>query len=170
MDRSLAVLLVEDEALTRMVLSDMLDELGHRIAGEAGDIESASSYAMTAEDDLAILDINLHGRYVDPVADLIALRGKPFVFASGYGPEVLPSLLRRRPLLRKPVALDDLKLTIDRIFEPAERCPRGSARTASRLPSSLLIGLLGRRAALIARQSLDVRRVLLLDRRIRAAC
>lgn len=115
--RSLAVLLVEDEVLIRMTLSDMLEELGHRVIGEAGDIESASSYAMTAEYDLAILDINLHGRYVDPVANLIALRRKPFMFASGYGPEVLPSLLRARPLLRKPVSLDELRLTIDRVFE-----------------------------------------------------
>lgn len=117
MKRSLSVLLVEDEVLIRMALSHMLDELGHRVAGEAGDIESASSFAMTAEYDLAILDINLHGRHVDPVADLIALRGKPFIFASGYGAEVLPSLLRRHPLLRKPVALDELRLTIDRIFQ-----------------------------------------------------
>lgn len=117
MNRSLSVLLVEDEVLIRMALSHMLDELGHRVAGEAGDIESASSFAMTAEYDLAILDINLHGRYVDPVADLIALRGKPFMFASGYGAEVLPSLLRRHPLLRKPVALDELRLTINRIFQ-----------------------------------------------------
>lgn len=115
--RSLAVLLIEDEVLIRMTLADMLEELGHRVIGEAGDIESASSFSMTAEYDLAILDINLHGRYVDPVADLIALRGKPFLFASGYGPEVLPSLLRRRPLLRKPVSFDELKLTIDRLFE-----------------------------------------------------
>jgi CheY-like chemotaxis protein len=117
--RSLAVLLVEDEVLIRMALSDMLEELGHRVVGEAGDIESASAFAMTAEYDLAILDINLQGNYVDPVADLIALRDKPFIFASGYGPEVLPSLLRRRPLLRKPVSLDSLRLAIDRLFEGA---------------------------------------------------
>lgn len=116
-DRSLAVLLVEDEVLIRMALSDMLEELGHRVIGEAGDIESASSFAMTAEYDFAILDINLQGRYVDPVADLIALRRKPFMFASGYGPEVLPSLLRQRPLLRKPVSLDELRLTIGRMFQ-----------------------------------------------------
>lgn len=102
-----------------MTLSDMLVELGHRVIGEAGDIESASSFAMTAEYDLAILDINLHGTYVDPVADLIALRGRPFLFASGHGPEVLPSLLRRRPLLRKPVSFDDLRLTIDKLFDPS---------------------------------------------------
>ncbi|PDT88819.1 hypothetical protein CO669_18915 [Bradyrhizobium sp. Y36] len=67
MKRSLAVLQVEDEVLIRMAL-DMLDELRHRVAGEAGDIESAPSFAKTAEYDLAILDINLHGRYVDPVS------------------------------------------------------------------------------------------------------
>lgn len=119
MTRSLAVLLVEDEVLIRMTLADMLDELGHRVAGEAGDIASASSFAMTAEYDLAILDINLHGRYVDPVADLIALRRIPFMFASGYGLEVLPSLLRARPLLRKPVSLDELRLTIDKLLPTA---------------------------------------------------
>jgi len=106
-----------------MALSDMLEELGHRVAGEAGDIESASSFAMTAEYDLAILDINLPGRYVDPVADLIALRRKPFMFASGHGPEVLPSLLRRRPLHRKPVSLDELRRTIDDIFENLPASP-----------------------------------------------
>jgi len=68
---------------------------------------------MTAEYDLAILDLNLQGNYVDPVADRVGLRGKPFMFASGYGPEVLPSLLRWRPLLRKPVSLHNLRLTID---------------------------------------------------------
>lgn len=119
MNRSLSVLLVEDEVLIRMALSHMLDELGHRIAGEAGDIESASSFAMTAEYDLAILDINLRGRYVDPVADLIALRRKPFMFASGHGPEVLPSLLRRHPFILKPVTLDTLRRTIDSIFQDA---------------------------------------------------
>jgi CheY-like chemotaxis protein len=95
--RSLGVLLIEDEVLIRMTLSDMLEELGHRVVGEAGDIESASPFAMTADYDLAILDINLHGRYVDPVAHLIALRGKPFLFASGFGQDVLPLLLRARP-------------------------------------------------------------------------
>lgn len=120
MNRSLSVLLVEDEALIRMALADMLVELGHNVVAEAGNIEDASSFAMTAEYDLAILDINLQGRYVDPVADLIALRGKPFMFASGYGPDVLPSLLRRRPLVRKPVSLEQLRDAIDGMFEGAE--------------------------------------------------
>ena len=59
------------------------------------------------------------GVYVDPVADLIERRGKPFLFATGYGPELLPSLLRRRPILRKPIALEQLKTMIDSLFPDA---------------------------------------------------
>lgn len=118
MTRSLAVLLVEDEVLIRMTLADMLDELGHRVAGEAGDIASASSFAMTAEYDLAILDINLHGRYVDPVADLIALRRILHVRfrLRSRSPPVAP---QSAPLLRKPVSLDELRLTIDKLLPAA---------------------------------------------------
>ena len=72
-----------------------------------------------------ILDINLMGVYVDPVADLIERRGKPFLFATGYGPELLPSLLRRRPILRKPIAMDQLKTMIDSMF------PKSSATIPS---------------------------------------
>jgi hypothetical protein len=50
---------------------------------------------------------------------LIERRGKPFLFATGYGPELLPSLLRRRPILRKPIALEQLKAMIDSLFPDA---------------------------------------------------
>ena len=54
----------------------------------------------------------------------IERRGKPFLFATGYGPELLPSLLRRRPILRKPIALDQLKAMIDTMFpDTAAKAP-----------------------------------------------
>ena len=112
----LSVFLVEDEALIRMMMADMVEELGHHVVAEADNVRDASAFAMTAQYDFAILDINLMGVYVDPVADLIERRGKPFLFATGYGPELLPSLLRRRPILRKPIALDQLKTIIDSLF------------------------------------------------------
>ena len=59
MARSLAVMIVEDEALIGMAIADMLVDLGHNVAAEAANIEDATSYAMTANYDLAILDINL---------------------------------------------------------------------------------------------------------------
>ncbi len=115
----LSVFLVEDEALIRMMIADMVEELGHHVVAEADNVRDASAFAMTAQYDFAILDINLMGVYVDPVADLIERRGKPFLFATGYGPELLPSLLRRRPILRKPIALDQLKTMIDSLFPDA---------------------------------------------------
>lgn len=72
----LSVFLVEDEALIRMMIADMVEELGHHIVAEADNVRDASAFAMTAQYDFAILDINLMGVYVDPVADLIERRGK----------------------------------------------------------------------------------------------
>ena len=115
----LSVFLVEDETLIRMMMADMVAELGHHVVTEADNVQDASAFAMTAQYDFAILDINLMGLYVDPVADLIERRGKPFLFATGYGPELLPSLLRRHPILRKPVAIAELKAMIDTLFPEA---------------------------------------------------
>jgi CheY-like chemotaxis protein len=57
----LSVFLVEDEALIRMMITDMVEELGHHVIAEADNIQDASAFAMTAQYDLAILDINLMG-------------------------------------------------------------------------------------------------------------
>jgi DNA-binding response OmpR family regulator len=83
--RSASVLLVEDEALIRLMLVDMLEEdLGHRVVAEAGSVLEGKSLAENTEFDLAILDINLCGRNVLPVAQAIEKRGVPFLFVSGY--------------------------------------------------------------------------------------
>ncbi len=127
MTGALSVFLVEDEALIRMMMAEMVMELGHRVSAEADNVQDASAFAMTAQYDLAILDINLRGLYVDPVADLIERRGKRFLFATGYGPELLPSLFRRRPILRKPIAIEQLKAMIETMFPNPATPPSGSA-------------------------------------------
>lgn len=67
--------LVEDEALIGMMLADMLEELGHRVAAEASNIQEAQVLAGTAIFDLAILDINVAGSIITPVAEIIDRRG-----------------------------------------------------------------------------------------------
>jgi CheY-like chemotaxis protein len=103
------VLLVEDELMIRMLLEDMLGELGYTVAAEAGRVEEALQAAKTVDFDLAILDVNLNGEPIVPVAEVLVARGLPFVFATGYGERGPPEPYRDRPTLKKPFQIDSLK-------------------------------------------------------------
>ena len=107
------VLVVEDELMIRMLLEDMLGELGYTIAAQAAHIDEALEAAKTADFDLAILDVNLNGQPISPVADALVARGRPFVFATGYGERGLPEPYRDRPALKKPFQLDGLKQMLE---------------------------------------------------------
>ncbi len=108
-----SVFLVEDEVMIRMMVADMLEELGYRVVGEAGDIGEAIKLAQSAEFDLAILDVNVNGKVISPVADLIAARNRPFIFATGYGSSGLPVEYRDRPALQKPFQIETLARVIE---------------------------------------------------------
>src|ERR1700704_3135531 len=103
------ILVVEDELMIRMLLEDMLGELGYTVAAEAARIEEALDAAKNADFDIAILDVNLNGQPISPVADALVARGMPFVFATGYGERGLPEPYRDRPTLKKPFQMDGLK-------------------------------------------------------------
>ena len=108
----LAIFLVEDEALIRMMIVEMLEELGHRVIEEAGSIHQAEPLASNSVFDLAVLDINVGGVNISPVAERVAARGLPFVFVSGYGPEERPPLFKDTPVLRKPFLIVDFEALI----------------------------------------------------------
>jgi CheY-like chemotaxis protein len=103
------ILVVEDEFLIRMLLEDMLTDLGYELAGVAGRVEEATELAKTKDFDLAVLDVNLEGHDVYPVAEIISKRGLPYMFVTGYGERGLPDAYRDRPTLQKPFQLDELK-------------------------------------------------------------
>ena len=111
-----SVFLIEDEVMIRMMIADMLEELGHRVAAEAGDIEEAMTLAQSAEFDLAILDINIKGKLISPVVELIKARNRPFIFATGYGSAALPEEYRDRPAMQKPFQLGALAKMIDTVL------------------------------------------------------
>ncbi len=111
-DKAKRALVVEDEYLIRMLLEDMLVDIGYEIAAAVGTIKEASDIAATAEFDFAILDVNLDGQQVFPVAEILARRGVPFVFVTGYGENSLPDPFRGRPALQKPFQADALKATL----------------------------------------------------------
>src|SRR5258708_23167199 len=93
------IFLVEDEALIRMMLAEMVEELGHRVVAEAGDMVAGQALAETAIFDLAILDINIAGDIITPVAEIIDRRGLPFIFFIGYVPRGRPAAFRAPPAL-----------------------------------------------------------------------
>jgi CheY-like chemotaxis protein len=101
------ILVVEDELMIRLLLEDMLSELGYIVAAEAARMDEALEATKNADFDLAILDANLNGEPISPVADVLIGRGTPFVFATGYGEMAEP--YRDRPTLMKPFRMDGLK-------------------------------------------------------------
>lgn len=107
------ILVVEDESLIRMLLEDMLADLGHEVAATAASVEAARKLATAGGFDAAILDVNLEGQEIFPVAEILAERGLPFVFASGYGHTVLPEQFRNRPTLQKPFQSEQLEAALN---------------------------------------------------------
>jgi DNA-binding response OmpR family regulator len=116
--KGLRVLVVEDEAMIRILIADMLGELGHTLAAEAGHIDEALRLAQSTEFDLAILDVNLRGKIITPVAELIRARRRPIIFATGYGSEALPEEFRDFPALPKPYQMEALAAMIDKVVHP----------------------------------------------------
>jgi CheY-like chemotaxis protein len=114
-----SVFLVEDEVMIRMMVADMLDELGYSVAAEAGEINEAIRLAQSTEFDIAILDVNVNGKVISPVAELIKARNRPFIFATGYGSQGLPEEYRDRPALQKPFQLESLAKMIESALKGA---------------------------------------------------
>ncbi len=119
------VLVVEDEVMIRMLLEDMLLDLGYTVASSAGRIDEAIALARDGDFDVAILDVNLNGELVYPVAEVLAARGLPFAFSTGYGDRSMPENYRGRPTLQKPFQLDGLEKTLQQLDGP-----RGGAAMA----------------------------------------
>ena len=104
----LKVLVVEDEMLVSMLVEDMLSDLGCLVVGPAAELEEAMHLAQNADIDLALLDVNLGGKPIFPVADALKARGVPFAFASGYGEAGLSEDHRGASVLQKPFREADL--------------------------------------------------------------
>ena len=101
------LLVVEDDALIRMLLADMLGEIGYTVAAEAASIDEALEATRKTEFDLAILDADLNGRSVSPVADALVARDIGFVFVTGSDHGLFA--YRDRPTLKKPFQIAALK-------------------------------------------------------------
>lgn len=107
----LRVLVVEDEALVAMLLEDMLGDLGCEVTALASRVPQAVEIARDPAQafDVAILDVNVAGESIAPVAQALSERPAPFVFATGYGESGVPEAFRGRPTLQKPFGMADVE-------------------------------------------------------------
>jgi CheY-like chemotaxis protein len=115
------ILIVEDDVMIRMLLEDMLVDLGYVVASSVGRIDEAIAIARDGDFDIAILDVNVGGELVYPVAEVLAARGLPFAFSTGYGERGMPEAYRDRPTLQKPFQLDGLEQALARLMPKAEQ-------------------------------------------------
>lgn len=104
----LRILVAEDEALVAMLIEDMLTDMGAVVIGPAANLDEALALAGRETPDLALLDVNLAGKPIFPVADLLRARGVPFIFASGYGEAGIVEEHRGAAVLQKPFRESDL--------------------------------------------------------------
>ena len=100
--RDARILVVEDEFMVAALLQDRLVDLGCDVVGPASNIEEALELLATEQIDAAVLDVNISGRMVFPVADALAERKVPFVFATAYGGAGLVEPHAERTVLNKP--------------------------------------------------------------------
>jgi CheY-like chemotaxis protein len=102
------ILIVEDEMLVSMLVTDILEDFGCTVLGPATRLQAALEAAGREDFDAALLDVNLAGTRSFPVADVLAKRGIPFVFVSGYGDMDLDAPHEKRPIVQKPFSPDAL--------------------------------------------------------------
>lgn len=97
------VLVVEDESLVAMLLETILEDFGCTPVGPISTVDEGVRTAEAERElDVALLDVNVAGREVFPVAEALAKRGVPMVFSTGYGEAGLPDEWRGSPVLQKP--------------------------------------------------------------------
>ena len=126
----LRVLVVEDEALIRMLIEDYLGQLDCRSVGFASTVDAALQMTARTDMDLVLLDINLAGRQAEQVARALDERAMPFVFMTGYG--AVPKGWENRPRLQKPFGVDELRREMSRARGAATGTRKADAAVLNR--------------------------------------
>lgn len=98
------VLVVEDETVVAMELRRLVEAAGFDVLGPAGTLERAAELVAATPPDLAVLDVDLRGRTIAPVARSLGAAAVPFLLLTGFDVAAFDDpILRRAPRLAKPL-------------------------------------------------------------------
>ena len=106
--KGVRVLVVEDEYLVAILIEEILESAGCVVMGPIPRLPEALDAAHHDNCDAAVLDVNLAGQRIDPVADALSERDVPFMFVTGYGASALPKEYAERPHIGKPFRMAEL--------------------------------------------------------------
>jgi CheY-like chemotaxis protein len=113
------ILVVEDQMLIALEIVAMVEDFGCQPVGPVGHVQTALQAVSREPLDAALLDVDLDGQSVEPVADLLDRRGIPFALVTGYSRDRLPAGLRSRPYVAKPFTYDDVRSALSALLATA---------------------------------------------------
>ena len=113
------VLIVEDEYFLADDMAKAVQKLGAQVVGPVPTPDKALALLADKPVDAAILDINLKGQMVYPVADALSEQGVPFGFATGYDAAAVPETYKDVPRWEKPFRPDDLAKALPALVQPS---------------------------------------------------
>ena len=125
------ILLVEDEALVGLMIADFLKEIGYRVLGPFTKIQDGLQAAKTAGLAAAVLDVNIGGEEIYPLAECLVRRNIPFVFVTGYGADGIDGRFSSVPVLQKPVDREVLRRVLAARTQGAAGNPVSMSRAAA---------------------------------------
>lgn len=108
MGRTPQVMIVEDDYLIAALIEEIVKSAGWQVVGPIGRVDEAVRTAAHVECDAAVLDVNVGGQAIYPVAEVLSERKVPFLFVTGYDAASLESHFRKRPRLGKPFRAREL--------------------------------------------------------------
>tara|TARA_R110002020_G_scaffold327715_4_gene543672 strand:+ start:531 stop:896 length:366 start_codon:yes stop_codon:yes gene_type:complete len=112
------VLVVEDESLVALQLEDMLLDMGCHVVGPAMRLRAAGELLDSGVGiDCAVLDVNVSGEMVYPIAERLAEMGIPFIFATGYGRDGVDQRWTAVPILQKPYTSEEIGESLARCLQ-----------------------------------------------------
>src|SRR6516164_10302555 len=124
------VLVVEDEYFIAILIEEILESAGCVVMGPIPRLPDALDAVDHQDYDVAVLDVNLAGEWINPVADALSERNVPFLFVTGYGANALPSEYAQRPRICKPFRMADLLGTLSNVVKPPAQ-EAGTGNSAS---------------------------------------